>query len=265
MKVGISTACLYPQETERALDHLLQLGFRDFEIFVNTFSEIQPDFIDHMRNMVQSMGGGIHSLHPFTSGYESMMLFSTYLRRYEDSLEFYRRYFDAAARAGAKLVVLHGEKTSAQIPNLPLEEYCRRFQRLNEIGKEYGVIMAQENVNGFRSQDPEFLKEMRRLLNDDVKFVLDIKQSVRAGFTPDLILDAMGDNVIHIHVNDHTEHQDCMLPGRGNTDYRALKKRLDAIGYSGQWIIEVYRKDFDEEKELLDAAQHLEGVFNSHS
>nr|WP_317414035.1 sugar phosphate isomerase/epimerase [uncultured Solibaculum sp.] len=264
MKVGISTACLYPQETERALDSLLRLGFRNFEIFVNTVSEIESEFIDSMRDMVRSMGGNIHSLHPFTSGYESMLLFSTYLRRYEDSLEFYRRYFDAAARAGAKLVVLHGEKTSPKLPSLPLEEYCRRFQRLNEIAREYGVIMAQENVNGFRSQDPEFLKGMRHCLGDEVKFVLDIKQSVRAGFTPDLILDAMGQNVIHVHVNDHTKDRDCMLPGRGNTDYRALKKRLDAMGYSGQWIIEVYRKDFNEEKELLDSAHYLEGVLNSH-
>ena len=264
MKVGISTACLYPQEIECSLDHLLQLGFRDFEIFVNTISEIRPSFINYMRDMAQSQGGRIHSLHPFTSGYESVMLFSTYMRRYEDSLEFYRRYFEAAARADAKLVVLHGEKTWGKMPKLPMEEYCRRFQQLNEIGQEYGVVLAQENVSGFRSQDPEFLKEMRQMLGDGVKFVLDIKQSVRAGFTPDLILDAMGNNVIHIHVNDHTEVRDCMLPGRGNTDYQALKKRLDQIGYSGQWIIEVYRKDFDEERELLDAAQHLEGILNSH-
>ena len=33
MKIGISTACLYPMETCRALETLLQAGFRQFEIF----------------------------------------------------------------------------------------------------------------------------------------------------------------------------------------------------------------------------------------
>ena len=38
--IGISTACLYPLETENALDRLLQLGFRRFEVFLNSFSEL---------------------------------------------------------------------------------------------------------------------------------------------------------------------------------------------------------------------------------
>lgn len=33
LKTGISTACLYPLETEKALELLLEEGFRHFEIF----------------------------------------------------------------------------------------------------------------------------------------------------------------------------------------------------------------------------------------
>lgn len=39
IRIGASTANLYPMETERALDRLLQLGFRELEVFLNTESE----------------------------------------------------------------------------------------------------------------------------------------------------------------------------------------------------------------------------------
>ena len=40
MSIGISTACLYPMYTEQALEILLDQGFRLFEIFFNTISEL---------------------------------------------------------------------------------------------------------------------------------------------------------------------------------------------------------------------------------
>lgn len=49
MTVGASTANLYPALTEDALDQLLELGFRDLEVFVNTESELEPSFIAMLR------------------------------------------------------------------------------------------------------------------------------------------------------------------------------------------------------------------------
>ena len=39
---GVSTACLYPMETERALETLLRLGYRRFEVFLNAMEELFP-------------------------------------------------------------------------------------------------------------------------------------------------------------------------------------------------------------------------------
>ena len=49
MTVGASTANLYPALTEDALDQLLELGFRDLEVFVNTESELDLSFISTVR------------------------------------------------------------------------------------------------------------------------------------------------------------------------------------------------------------------------
>ena len=111
MNIGISTACLYPMYTEKALETLLGQGFRLFEIFFNTLSELEPEFVSHLGKMLEQKGAVLKSIHPFTSGFESYLLFSNYERRFEDGIKFYNRYFETAARLGAKILVLHGDRS----------------------------------------------------------------------------------------------------------------------------------------------------------
>ena len=61
MSIGISTACLYPMYTEQALEILLDQGFRLFEIFFNTISELAPDFIARLGKMMEKKGATLRS------------------------------------------------------------------------------------------------------------------------------------------------------------------------------------------------------------
>ena len=81
METGISTACLYPMETERALDLLLGLGFRRFEVFLNCESELQRPFLRELKARADEYGAVFTSVHPFTSAMESSLLFGNYPRR----------------------------------------------------------------------------------------------------------------------------------------------------------------------------------------
>lgn len=253
MKSGISTACLYPLETERSLQALMDLGFRFFEIFFNTFSEIQPAFAKELKRKLDGNGCEVKSIHPFTSGFETMMLFSDYERRYLDSLEFYKMYFEAANLLGAKILVLHGERDYFR-RRITEETYLSRYARLRELGKEAGVDVAQENVNAFRGEDPAFLRSMREFLHGDCSFVYDVKQAVRAGYDPYEVCAAMGDKIVHIHLNDNCPpEEDCLLPGRGVMDFEKLREQLKGQNYHGDVVMEVYRKNFDDLKELLPA------------
>ena len=257
MGVGVSTACLYPMEIEQSLSELLRLGFQEFECFINTESELKPAFVAKLKELLGHSGGRVVSLHPFTSICEGLMFFSEYPRRTQDGIDFYRRYFEAAQALGARIVVMHGAKAPYHVE---VERYCEQFARLNEAAQPYGVTVAQENVNGYKSAEPSFLRGMRQVLGDRVKFVLDIKQSVRAGHNPYEIADAMGDGIIHVHANDHRPGRDCLLPGQGEMDYSKFQQKLNAFGYHGSWIIEVYRKNFEYSSELWDAAKYLNAV-----
>ena len=157
MKLGVSTACLYPEVPEIALDHLIAGGIRFFEIFLNTVSEVKPDFVRGLKSRLDSCGGEVRSIHPFTSGFETMMLFSDYRRRFLDALELHRYYFEAANILGASIFVLHGERDYRR-RRITEQEYLERYAKLYELGKSFGITVAQENVNLFRSEDPAFIR-----------------------------------------------------------------------------------------------------------
>lgn len=256
MALGISTACLYPMLVEKSLQTLIELGFRDFEIFVNTNSELEPEFLTMLETCLRTNDCRVKSLHPFTSGFESQLLFSDYERRFLDGAAFYERYFFAAQRLGAKIVVIHGDRTFEK-SGLDDRQYYDRFGALSRVAAQYGVILAQENVNAFRSQDCGFIRRMKEYLKDDVKFVLDIKQAVRSGRDPYEMCQAMGENLVHVHINDNLPGRDCLLPGQGGMNYEKLRELLNKNRYHGDCVIEVYRHNFSQLSELTASFCYL--------
>lgn len=258
MNVGVSTACLYPTITELALDNLLGMGIRQLEIFFNTSSELDKRFVKLLKKSARSSGAMIRSLHPYSSMMEPFMFFSNYERRFTDMIEDYKQYFEAAKMLDADLIVIHGDRLPA---NSPDEKYFERFSRIMEVGKQYGVIVAQENVNLHRSQNVDFLKKMKEWI-PDIKFVFDIKQSVRAGYSPYEFVSQLGDSIIHVHASDNNPSNTCLLPGKGDMDYKRLSDIMEKNGCHPSWVIEVYRGNFGEPAELLNAANWLGEVTN---
>lgn len=253
MNVGVSTACLYPTITELALDNMCRLGIKQFEIFFNTSSELDKRFVKDLKKTVRSSGAKVRSLHPYSSMMEPFMFFSNYERRFTDMIEDYKRYFDAAKVLDADLVVIHGDRLPASSPD---EKYYERFARIMEIGKQFDVIVAQENVNLHRSQNIDFLRKMKEWITD-VKFVFDVKQSVRAGYNPYDFAEQLGNSCIHVHVSDNDPTNTCLLPGKGVMDFKRLKSILDKNGSDASWVIEVYRSNFGEPSELFNTARTL--------
>ena len=78
MRVGIPTACFYPQPLEEILPVLAGLGVHAIEIFFNTESEFQPRFYEQIGMQARSCGLDVVSVHPYTSLMEGMLLFSDY-------------------------------------------------------------------------------------------------------------------------------------------------------------------------------------------
>lgn len=261
MQFGISSACFYPQDLLQSIKLLAENNVKSMEIFSNTESELTHSFAKKINNIAKAYDISITSVHPFTSGYEYIMIFSDYKKRLDDAIEFYKRYYSFANELGAKLVVLHGDKRFEENGGIPDEEYFERYYKLAQVGKAMGVALAQENVNLFRSQSPEFIKKMREYLKNDVDFVFDIKQAVRSGNNPYKICKAMDNRIIHLHINDNNKTQDCMLPGTGEMDYNKIFSQLRTQEFSGSAVIEVYRKNFENLEQLISSYNFMNENF----
>ncbi len=261
MKTGISTGCLYPMLTEDALRTMLSLGFDTFEIFFNSFSELEPDYLDRLRCMLEKNSARVVSVHPFTSSFESFLLFSNYERRFLDGVDFYDMYLRAAQRLGADKIVLHG-LNAEYASSLSDSEYFRRFAIMQERAQCYGAELLQENVNKFRSRNTDFILRMAQEIPGNAAFVCDVKQAVRSGITPEAMARAMGDWLRHVHISDVGENSSCVLPGKGNYDLEGFLRNLISSGYNGDVMIEVYRFSYDKTEELKHSREYIDRLID---
>lgn len=259
MKIGASTACFYPLETEKALDRVMDLGFGVAEVFFNSSSELEDAFTAEMKKHADDRGVHIVSVHPFSSFIENTCIFGEYQRRYDDFIDLYKQHFHAAAVLGADIAVIHGG-LAVQKRDIPEEHYFERFASLIELGKQEGVRVCQENVVRFRSQSLDFLKRMRAVIGDDFHMVFDIKQAVRSGYDPFEIVDEMKNEIVHLHLSDNSADGDCLPPGRGTFDFERLFDTMNGAGYQGNAVIEIYSKGLEVENELKFSKEYFDSM-----
>lgn len=257
MNFGISTSCFYPLNTEEALEYLGKSGVRQCEVFLNTLSETTPDFAKKLRSIADYYGLKIVSAHPFSAFAETFMLFSEYQRRFDDTLEFYKRTFEVTSLLGADISVIHGGLIPAKIS---LGEYFERFAKLIDTGKEFNVRVAPENVNRHLSANPEFLREMKTSLGSDFKLVFDVKQANRAGYDPIEFAKEFAEDIIHVHISDHDKENDCLPPSKGTFDFIKLFSVLGGVGYNGSCIIELYRQNYGNYEDLLKSLEFVQNL-----
>lgn len=258
MQIGVSTASLYPLHVEDAFRELAVRGIKTVELFANSTCEGKEPYISMIRDMAAENGIVIPSFHPFSSPMESVFLFSTYDRRIEEMLTMYRSFFESMQKLGAKIFVLHGAILSSKCTP---EHYLKQFRMLAEIGKEYGVTVAQENVCYCLSGSLDFLTMMKRELSEYAKFVLDLKQARRSKADVFDYINALGDSIIHCHVSDGDDNNDCLPVGKGKFDFAELHRRMNANGFDGSYIVELYRHNYGDFDELKESAERLADIF----
>ena len=258
MIAGVSTSCLYPEKTEQALLCLGRMQIGAAEIFLNAPSEWEEPFVRELGKIAADHGIRILSLHPFISGLEPLLFFSDYERRLYDGIELYKNYFHAANLLGADILVFHGDRKESR---RPIGFYAERFARLIEAGRAMGITVAHENVARCVGCAPGFFRALRGQL-PQAKFVLDVKQCIRAGCSTEDMLEAMGDGVIHLHLSDHAPGRDCLPLGEGTMDLAALLKQMQAAGFDGNVVLELYRDNYGTYSQLADSYRQILGCIN---
>ncbi len=257
MQIGISSSCLYPMQTEEALRTVGELGAKTAEIFFNSPSELKKPLLSEIKAIKDFYGMDVRSIHPFTSAYETYLLFSDYKRRTMDGIEFYKNYFETANEIGAQMVVLHGQFVAA--PTTP-EVYAENFIMLNNAALEAGLHIAQENVHNHHCGNPAFMKAVADLVGDEFRMVLDIKQCRRCEVSEFDFINQLGDKILQVHISDCLGQEKCLAPGAGEYDFRKLFDALNDVGYNESVIIELYRRNFGDTEELKKAKVYLENM-----
>ena len=263
MNIGVSTACFYPMETEKALSALAESGVKTVEIFFNADCELEGDIYGEIKRTVRENGMTVLSVHPYTSAIETMTLFGDYPRRLAAILDVYNRYFEIMNDLGARIFVLHGALKSAHFLKLPDGEklYMERYSMLHELGKKQGITVAQENVSYCKSGDPGFLCRMKAQLGEDCAFVLDVKQALRSGLDVFEAMDIMGDRLAHCHLSDNTPDHDCVPVGKGRLDFGRFADELKKRDYGGGIVLELYSSGFTDLSQLKESVEYMKGYF----
>lgn len=256
MKIGFSTANYFPElSTEDAISHYGDLGVEILEVFLNTYSEMTPDYMDLLNQRLQARGVRVQSVHVMSMFMEPC-LFDRLERRRQDFLDLFENTLDCLVSLGCNVHTFHGPPKN-MVVQAGMAHIAACYDDLVRRARAKGVRIAQENVAYLASGELTFLQELRAAMREPLHYTFDIKQAVRSGLSPMEVVEVMGDKIINLHINDHDEAGTCLLPGRGRFDYEKLFSKLKELNYQGGAIIELYRENFADGAELMATRQRL--------
>lgn len=260
MRIGISSAVLYPEYSEIAMEKLINSGFDLFEFFYNCDEEISLPFIEKIKNFCDK--ASFVSIHPYTAFAEGVFFFSAYERRTREAIEKYKNAFRMAKKLGAKYFTLHGDRLFGNASECILNDRSAQvLSHLADTAKEEGITLCLENVSWCKSSSPDYIRAVSQNV-ENIGFTLDLKQARRANIPYEEYIDAMGSKILNIHVSDFDAEHDCLLPGKGIFDFNKFRREIEDIGYGGDLLIEVYSEAFKNTEELAEAKKYLENIFD---
>ena len=269
MNVGISTASFFTKyDTEDIPAQIAAMGASVCEIFLNTFSEYEPPFIELLRARVLEAGLQVFSIHPMSVQFEAQ-LFSIHARQRLDAEATFLSVLRAGARLQAKYYVMHGPAAmSGAVKNVEFSRIGPIVQKLCERAGEYGITIAWENVSWCLFSQPDFgTKLLAATGADDLRFTLDVKQAARSGYEPAAYVCQMGKRLVNVHICDYRRLEGgriaTRLPGEGECDYPALSAALKEAQYLGPAFLEVYSDLYTDEAALKKSYAYLKQTLNS--
>ncbi len=255
MRLGMSGAAYYGRyETEDAAALLPALPLDTCEIFLETPSEYCAGFGRIVREKLGALP--CTTVHPLGTQFEAQ-LFGRSPRQVEDAFRLFTGVCEAGQAIGAQYYVFHGP-FGVHAPLSPERIYRlpQTFARMQDIAHRCGLTVLWENVHWCALRTPKEVATAMQLL-PEIRFVLDVKQSHRAGVDPFDMLTAMGSRVRHLHVMDIAADGALCLPGAGTLNFPRLMGQLRHQGFDGAIILEPYAEQARDDAALRAALAHL--------
>ncbi|BBX10076.1 sugar phosphate isomerase/epimerase family protein [Mycolicibacterium aichiense] len=249
IKVGLSTASVYPLRTEAAFEYAAELGYDGVELMV--WAETVSQDIGEIAKLSRRYNVPVLSVHA------PCLLISQRVWG-ANPIPKLTRSVQAAERLGAQTVVVHP-------PFRWQRRYAEGFsEQVAELESRSDVLVAVENMFPFRadrffgSGDPSIERMRKRggrpgvgisafapsydpLDGNHAHYTLDLSHTATAGTDALEMADRMGEGLVHLHLCDGNgastdEH---LVPGRGTQPTAEVCQMLAASDFTGHVILEV--------------------------
>ncbi|NLI53516.1 MAG: sugar phosphate isomerase/epimerase [Clostridiales bacterium] len=265
MEIGLSTASYFNKmQIEDTVLDIGAHGVRLCELFLNTYSEYEPDFVEQLAARLEQAGVRVFSVHPMSMQFEPQ-LFSVHPRQRGDALRLFRRVLAAGRRVGAVCYVMHGPaRLFGGVKNIELTRIAPILVDLTALAAEYGIQLTLENVSWCLFNAPEFGLRLADATGGMIKHTLDVKQAVRSGFDPMDYVRAVGENIVNVHLCDAAQLPSGSvryeMPGFGSYDFTKMFDLLSDKGYLGPAFVEVYSDMYREIPKLYESLASMQAA-----
>jgi sugar phosphate isomerase/epimerase len=249
IKVGLSTASVYPLRTEAAFEYAARLGYDGVELMV--WAESVSQDVDAIERLSERYDMPVLSVHAPCLLISQRVWGANPIPKLDRSVA-------AAEQLGAQTVVVHP-------PFRWQRRYAEGFaEQVAELEASSDVMVAVENMFPFRtdrffgSGRPSIERMRKRggtpgaaisafapsydpLDGNHAHYTLDLSHSATAGTDAIEMAGRMGDGLVHLHLCDGTgaatdEH---LVPGRGGQPAAEICQMLAASDFAGHVILEV--------------------------
>jgi sugar phosphate isomerase/epimerase len=269
IKVGLSTASVYPLRTEAAFEYAARLGYDGVELMV--WAEAVSQDIDAVAQLSERYAMPVLAMHA------PCLLISQRVWGANPTVKL-ERSVRAAEQLGAQTVVVHP-------PFRWQRRYAEGFgEQVAELEAGSGVLVAVENMFPFRADrffgaGQTSIDRMRRrggrpgagisafapsydpLDGDHAHYTLDLSHTATAGTDAVDMATRMADRLVHLHLCDGNgasadEH---LVPGRGTQPTIEVCQMLATGDFAGHVVLEVTtsgaRTEAERETLLIESLQ----------
>ena len=249
IKVGLSTASVYPLRTEAAFEYAARLGYDGVELMV--WAETVSQDMDAVARLSDRYGVPVLSVHAPCLLISQRVWGANPIPKLERSVR-------AAEQLGAQTVVVHP-------PFRWQRRYAEGFaKQVADLEASSDVMVAVENMFPFRADrffgaGQTSIERMRKrggkpgpgisafapsydpLDGGHAHYTLDLSHTATAGTDAVDMARRMGEGLVHLHLCDGSgastdEH---LVPGRGNQPCAELLRSLSGRGFRGSVALEV--------------------------
>jgi sugar phosphate isomerase/epimerase len=247
IRIGVSTASVWPQTATSAFQLATELGYDGVEVMVWADPISQDPVALRRRSRQNGM--------PVLAVHAPCLLITQRIwsPRPEERL---RRSVQAAQELDAPTVVVHP-------PFRWQRRYADGFADLvASLSEESGVAIAVENmfpVRRFGSEVSAFHPSIDPTDVGYANYTLDLSHTAAAGVDAVALAKRMGGALTHLHLADGSgvPRDEHLVPGRGGQPCAEVCERLATRGFAGQVVVEINtrraRGQADRAKDLAEA------------